>query len=194
MPANKVGAARVSSSGGGLAAIESKLTADVFPDEFDRIYRAHCGFIYRTAYRMTGNSEDAEDVLQTLFARMLRRDLPPEFERNPKAYLYRAAVNIALNMIRSRRSMPIAALDDFEETSGSEDSRGQAEMRETLRMALAELSPKAAEILILRHVHGYSDAEIARLLGTSRGTIAVSLFRSRARLRRIIRAHLGDKS
>ena len=67
-------------------------------------------------------------------------------------------------------------------------------MRETLRMALAELSPKAAEILVLRHVHGYSDVEIATLLGTSRGTIAVSLFRSRARLRKIIRAYLGDKS
>ena len=177
-----------------MAAIESKLTADVLPEEFDRIYRAHSGFIYRTAYRMTGNSEDAEDVLQTLFARMLRRDLPPEFARNPKAYLYRAAVNIALNLIRSRRSTPVATLDEFEETSSSEDYRSQAEMRETVRMALAELSPKAAEILILRHVHGYSDVEIARLLGTSRGTIAVSLFRSRARLRKTIRAYLGDKS
>ena len=63
-----------------------------------------------------------------------------------------------------------------------------------MRQALSELSAKSAEILILRHVHGFSDVEIARLLGTSRGTIAVSLFRSRARLRKSIRAYLGEKS
>jgi RNA polymerase sigma factor (sigma-70 family) len=59
---------------------------------------------------------------------------------------------------------------------------------------MTELSPKAAEILILRYVHGYSDAEIAKFLGTSRGTIAVSLFRSRSRLRKVIRARIGDPS
>jgi RNA polymerase sigma factor (sigma-70 family) len=53
---------------------------------------------------------------------------------------------------------------------------------------VAELSRGAAEILILRYVHGCSDAEIAKRLGTSRGTIAVSLYRSRARLRRLMSA------
>ena len=62
-----------------------------------------------------------------------------------------------------------------------------------LRDALAELNPKAVEILILRHVHGYSDAEIAKLLRTSRGTIAVSLFRTRARLRKSIRGYLEKR-
>jgi RNA polymerase sigma factor (sigma-70 family) len=56
---------------------------------------------------------------------------------------------------------------------------------------MAELHPKAAEILVLRYVHGYTDAEIAKLLGTSRGTVAVSLFRSRLRLRKSIR-RMGD--
>jgi len=170
------------------------VTGQALPEEFEQIYRAHSEFIYRTAYRVTGNSEDAEDVLQTLFVRMLRRDLPPEFHKSPKAYLYRAAVNVALNLIRSRKAMSCGGLVDFEDHSSPQASRGEDELQETLRLALAELSPKAAEILILRHVHGYTDAEIAKLLGTSRGTIAVSLFRSRARLRRAIRAHSGDKS
>ena len=176
-----------------MIAIATKVMPHALPEEFEQIYRAHSEFIYRTAYRVTGNSEDAEDVLQTLFVRMLRRDLPPEFDKNPKAYLYRAAVNIALNLIRSRRAVPSGTLDDFEERSSREASRGEDELQETLRLALAELNPKAAEILILRHVHGYSDAEIAKLLGTSRGTIAVSLFRSRARLRKAIRAQRGEK-
>jgi RNA polymerase sigma-70 factor (ECF subfamily) len=165
-------------------------TPQRLPEEFERIYREHSKFIYRTAYRITGNSEDAEDAMQTLFVRMLRRELPADFDRNPRAYLYRAAVNISLNIVRDRRFC--AHDQDSEDSSSHEPSRGEEAARETLRQALAELSPKAAEILILRHVHGYSDAEIAKFLGTSRGTIAVSLFRTRARLRKVIRTRLGD--
>jgi DNA-directed RNA polymerase specialized sigma24 family protein len=55
------------------------------------------------------------------------------------------------------------------------------------------LSPKAASIVILRYLHNFSDAEIATLLGTSRGVIAVTLYRSRARLKKILRTSLGDE-
>jgi RNA polymerase sigma-70 factor (ECF subfamily) len=165
------------------------------PEEFERIFREHSKFIYRTAYRVTGNSEDAEDVLQNLFVQLIRRDLPAEFESNPKAYLYRAAVNLSLNVLRTPvRRAPAETLLEVEDRSSRVPSAGEAAIREALRAALAELGTKAAEILILRHVHGYSDAEIAKLLGTTRGTIAVSLFRSRARLRKWIRAYLGGKS
>jgi RNA polymerase sigma-70 factor, ECF subfamily len=169
--------------------------AATYPETFERIFREHASFVYRTAYRITGSVEDAEDVLQTLFVQLLRRELAPEFEKNPKAYLYRAAVNTSLNVIRSRRrSVVVDDLDEYEARSLRPETRGQNEIEERLRAAMAELNPRAAEILILRHVHGYSDAEIAKLLGTSRGTIAVSLFRTRARLRKAISAYLGDKS
>jgi len=143
---------------------------------------------------VTASVEDAEDVLQTLFVRLLRREWPPEFEKNPKSYLYRSAVNLSLNLIRSRRRVILTgAVEDLETTPRGE-SRGQSEIEDRLRSAMADLKPRAVEILILRHVHGYSDAEIAKLLGTSRGTIAVSLFRTRSRLRKAIRTYLGDKS
>lgn len=178
-----------------MIATFSRVTATSYPENFERIFREHSAFVYRTAYRVTGSVEDAEDVLQTLFVQLLRRDLPPEFEKSAKAYLYRAAVNTSLNLIRTRRrSVLTDDLDEFEQLSPSAESRGQDEIEERLRAAMAELNPRAAEILILRHVHGYSDAEIAKLLGTSRGTIAVSLFRTRARLRKAIGANLGDKS
>jgi len=166
------------------------VTPQRLPEEFERIYREHSKFIYRTAYRITGNSEDAEDAMQTLFMRILHRELPADFSRNPRAYLYRAAVNISLNIVRDRR---FCSEDRGQRDPASQEaSRGEEQARETLRQAMAELSPKAAEILVLRHVHGYSDAEIAKFLGTSRGTIAVSLFRTRSRLRRVIRARMGD--
>jgi RNA polymerase sigma-70 factor (ECF subfamily) len=162
------------------------------PEEFERLYCEHSRFIYRTAYRITGNSEDAEDAMQTLFVRLLRRELPPDFDRNPKAYLYRAAVNTALNIVRARKA---ASPEPIQEVPASDEpSSAEEQEREILRRAMTQLPPKAAEILILRYVHGYSDAEIAKFLGTSRGTIAVSLFRSRARLRKVIRARMGDPS
>jgi len=178
-----------------LIAIATQAKVQSLPEEVEKLFREHSRFIYRTAFRVTGNGEDAEDVLQNLFVRIMRRELPPDFNRNPKAYLYRAAVNMALNVVRSRsRKVSAEALAEVEDPCFREKSRGESEIDESVRQALGELSVKAAEVLILRHVHGYSDAEIAKFLGTSRGTVAVSLFRSRARLRKSIRAYLGGKS
>jgi RNA polymerase sigma factor (sigma-70 family) len=135
-------------------------------------------------------------VLQSLFVRLMRQELPAEFEHHPRAYLYRATVNLSLNLIRSRRrTVSAETAGDCETPALWQESRAAGATREKLRDALAELHPKAAEILILRHVHGYTDKEIAAFLGTSRGTIAVSLVRSRAKLRRTIRAYLlGEES
>ena len=68
-----------------------------------------------------------------------------------------------------------------------EESDSAEEIHRRLYEAVAELTPESAHILILRYIHDYSDAEIAKLLGTSRGTIAVSLYRSRLRLRKLMR-------
>lgn len=166
-------------------------SAAILPGGFERIFREQYDFVHRTAERITGNAQDAEDVLQTLFLRLLGRELCGDVQVNPRGYLYRATVNIALDVLRARKRR--AASDDsaeLEEPSLRSVSRGEEEVLARLRDALADLNPKAAEILILRHVHGYSDAEIAKLLRTSRGTIAVSLVRTRARLRKSIRGYL----
>jgi DNA-directed RNA polymerase specialized sigma24 family protein len=63
-------------------------------EPFELLFREHSEFIFRSAYRITGRSEDAEDVVQTLFVQLLRRDLPTEFLKTSKAYLYRSAVKL----------------------------------------------------------------------------------------------------
>ena len=74
-------------------------------------------------------------------------------------------------------------------TSNSfEDSLADEEMDRRLWSAIAELNEGAAHILILRYIHEYSLADIAKLLGTSRSAVGVSLFRTRARLKKLIRA------
>jgi len=173
------------------ATVESE-AAPSLQEVFENLFREHSAFVYRTAYRMTGRPEDAEDVLQAVFAGLLKKTSLPEFRGEPKAYLYRAAVNLSLNLIRARRRSTASADEGQLEGASWRQARSDEALRDRVREALAELSPKAAETLILRYVHGYSNAEIARFLGTSRGTIAIGLFRSRARLRRIISKGLGE--
>ena len=102
-------------------------------------------------------------------------------------YLHRAAVNLSLDVIKARKR---------EVQSEAETAAPPApawEMQETLRTALAALHPKAAEIFVLRHVEGYGNGEIAKMIGTSAGVVAVTLFRARLRLKRAIRIELGRK-
>ena len=159
--------------------------------EFETIFNDHAGFIYRTAYGITGSQADAEDIVQTIFIQLLQR-FPPEF-RNPRAYLYRAAVNSSLNLIRRRRNeVLVNSVEYFEKSSCLDDGDLETEVRQ-LYEAISELRPAAAEIVILRYMHHKSDAEIAHMLGKSRGTIALKLFRSRARLKKLLLAKSGDK-
>jgi len=163
--------------------------------ELDRIFCEHYQMVYRTAYGVTGRAEDAEDVVQTLFLRLLRRGFPADLIRNPRAYLYRAAVNLSLNIIReSQRSVLTGEMEHFEAAVSSSDANLLEELHRQLYSAIAHLDSDSAEMLVLRYVHGYSDAEIGKLLGKSRGVIAVRLFRSRARLKKIIRALQGESS
>jgi RNA polymerase sigma-70 factor (ECF subfamily) len=161
---------------------------------FAELFREHFEFVYCTAYTVTGSRQDAEDVLQTIFLRLLRRELPPALKSSPKAYLYRAAVNESLNITRSRKRQELT--DDFDSLEAASTTRGDnpdEELQRHVVEAMAQLNPFAVEILILRYEHNYSDAEIAKMLGKSRGTIAVTLYRTRARLKKLLQAALGDK-
>ena len=178
-----------------MAAAKTDSNSPVLSSDFERIFRDHYEFLYRTARHITGTSQDAEDVVQTLFLRLLHRELSGEIRSNPRGYLYRSAVNIALDVLRARkrRGGHTENAEVLERIATDRSSLAEEDVFAKLREALGELNPKAAEIVVLRHLHGYSHSEIATLLGTSQGTIAVSLFRTRARLRRSIRQYLETK-
>src|SRR5207249_96891 len=122
-----------------------------------------------------------EDVVQSLFLHLLRRGLSPGFRKNPKGYLYRAAINLALNAVKSRQRRASAAdparlelaVDGPAEAHASDST---TDLQEPLIDAIAQLNPRAVEMLILRYEHNCSEKEIAKLLGTSRGVVAVTLF------------------
>jgi len=169
-----------------------RMAGEAFPQEFEEIFEEHYTLVYRTAYGVTGRVEDAEDVVQTIFLRLLQRQRPRDFLNNPKAYLYRAAVNLSLTIAQARRRR--ALTEDGEDLVASIPARVSSaaeDLHRKLYDAIAQLKPKAAEIVILRYLHNHSDAEIAKMLGTSRGVIAVTLYRSRAHLKKLLVASLN---
>src|SRR5215470_19083830 len=154
--------------------------------DYEELFREYYRFVYRTAYGITGRTEDAEDVLQTVFLKLLRRR-SPEVQKNPRGYLYRASVNASLDILHTRqRHVLTDNLDIFEPPPGVVDTNSEEVARRQLSDAMAQLKPRTVEILILRYEHDYSDAEIARILGTSRGVIAVTLYRARAHLKKLL--------
>ena len=161
--------------------------------EFEGIFREHCDLVFGTACSITRRGEDAEDVVQTVFIRLLRSGMPPEFRRNPKGYLYRAAINQSLNIIRDRRRHPTTDLSLVTAAEPPADTNSSEEIHRKLHEAIAELHPQSAEIVILRYMHNRSDAEIAKLLGKSRVTIAVRLHRAKAELKKLLRASPGEE-
>ena len=172
---------------------KSRVTCMPLEQEFERLFRENSHLLYRTAYSLLDNPADAEDVLQTVFLRLLRNGLPSGFRENMKGYLYRAAVNAALDTIRARKRRD--RNDDFQRLASATENVETDSVEEKHRRlgeALTELDPETAEILVLKYVHCYKDADIARVIGTSRGAIAMRLLRSRSRLKRLMRDSSGE--
>jgi RNA polymerase sigma-70 factor (ECF subfamily) len=164
------------------------------PFGLEQVFRDHQQRVFRAAYRITGNAQDAEDVLQTVFLRLARRESGELPVDNLSSYLYRAGVNAALDLLRVRRGTASVPIEDAESLlpaalSGSPDRTDEArELRAWLRRALARLRPRAAEVFTLRYLEGQDNHDIARMLGISRVAVAVSLHRTRHRLRHELRA------
>ena len=161
------------------------------PDDLEQLFQEHSRLVYRTAFAITGSRHEAEDVLQSVFVKLLQRGLPPDVRPHPERYLHRAAVNLSLNVLRNRKRRRLADdvdLLDIPATQWDEHDAGrERDEYERLTRAMTHLKPRALEILLLYYKHGDSTAQIAERLGTSRSTIAVTLFRLRARLRTLLK-------
>lgn len=146
----------------------------------DQLYEAHHGMVFRTAYRITGNSADAEDVLQTVFLRMVRGN--PQMD-HPESYLRRSAVNAALDVVRARRETGTLEPERMAASGSCTELR---DLRDTLRRELSRLPPRTAEMFALRFFEGYTNPEIAKLLGVSQVVVAVTLHRTRNKLKKVM--------
>ncbi len=148
--------------------------------ELDDMFDAHHGLVFRTAYRITGNAADAEDVLQTVFLRLLGRDPGGSALENPESYLRRAAINVALDLVRAGKVRGSVPLEEAPDAEARQDPR---ELRMALTQALSRLSPREAEVFALRLFENQSNKDIAAGLGLSQVHVAVILHRARTAIR-----------
>ncbi len=170
-----------------MIAITHEAPVPIIPNarELDEMFREHHVMVFRTAYRITGNAADAEDVLQTVFLRIARRNDASEVIERPENYLRRSAVHAALDLVRARRT---GAKVDLERLPASGSRPDDGDLRDLLRQALSELPARSAEIFTLRFFEGLTNPEIASALNISSITVAVTLHRARKILQKKLRA------
>jgi len=146
---------------------------------FAELYDRHYEAVFRAALRVTGNPTDAEDVLQTVFLRVLSRTDDGEAARHPAAYFRRAAVNAAVDLLRRRTMRGETVYDDQAPSAGGEPP---LLLKERLRRAIATIDQDDATLFLLRHVEGLSNEELAGMFQLEKNNVAVRLHRIRRRL------------
>jgi RNA polymerase sigma-70 factor, ECF subfamily len=146
---------------------------------FAELYQRHYEAVFRAALRVTGNPADAEDVLQTVFLRVLARRGDVEDVALPAAYFKRAAVNAAVDLLR-RREVRSESVYDAEVSHAS--VQPPFLLKERLRRALTILDREDAALFLLRHVEGLSIEELVGVFEIEKNNVTVRLHRIRLRL------------
>jgi RNA polymerase sigma-70 factor (ECF subfamily) len=154
--------------------------------DLDRLVREHGPMLYGIAWRILGQAQDAEDVVQEVFAEAHRQSNGAGVVCWP-ALLRRMATCRALDALRRRRIM--LPLDAAQPALAKEDPAAIAACRELearLRTALAELAPREAEVFCLRYFEELSYREIAETLGISPTATSTALHHARLRLEELL--------
>ncbi|MEU0789799.1 RNA polymerase sigma factor SigE [Amycolatopsis sp. NPDC005961] len=157
------------------------------PPSWDEVVREHSDRVYRLAYRLTGNTHDAEDLTQETFIRVFRSLAsykPGTFE----GWLHRITTNLFLDMARRRSRVRMEGLpDDTDRIVGDDPSPEQVfsdtHLDPDLQAALDELPPEFRAAVVLCDVEGLSYEEIGATLGVKLGTVRSRIHRGRQALR-----------
>jgi RNA polymerase sigma-70 factor (ECF subfamily) len=164
-------------------------------DAFRLLVEQNSRAVFRLAFRMTGNEQDAEDVVQETFLRAYRQLDKYEARSSFSTWLYRIASNYSLDLIRMRkrhedkRERGKAEERDILQTlpvnsPGPDRIVYSSQVQERVNEALNELSPQERTAFVLRHFEGMSIDEIGEALGTGTNATKHSIFRAVQKLRR----------
>ena len=165
-------------------------------DAFWGLVERHSRAIYRLAHRMTGNPQDAEDVVQETFLKAYRQLGRFESRANFSTWLHRIAVNCSIDLIRSRKHQETghdaADLDLLDSAAGTDDQRVDpsperlmlsTEVQERVGRAMEGLTHMERAAFVLRHFEGQSIEEISRALGLKANAAKHSIFRAVRKMR-----------
>ncbi|MBO0607956.1 RNA polymerase sigma factor SigE [Myceligenerans salitolerans] len=169
---------------------EGQVTAEPWqPPTWEEIVREHSARVYRLAYRLTGNQQDAEDLTQETFIRVFRSlssYTPGTFE----GWLHRITTNLFLDMARRRKRIRMEAMGDDDGAVAATGEQGRPErefehanLGHDVQHALDELRPEYRAAVVLCDIEGLSYEEIAKTLNVKLGTVRSRIHRARAQLR-----------
>ena len=180
------------------------VTADVEPDvaawvppTWQEVVEQHSARVYRLAYRLTGNSYDAEDLTQEVFVRVFRSlstYTPGTFE----GWLHRITTNLFLDQVRRKKRIRFDALaeDADARMPGREPDPSRAyddtHLDDDVQAALDALPPDFRAAVVLCDIEGLTYEEIAEALGIKLGTVRSRIHRGRAQLRQAL-AHRAPR-
>jgi RNA polymerase sigma-70 factor (ECF subfamily) len=181
----------------------SEWTFEGSPESLAALHRRYRTRLETVALRILGDPADAEDVVQRIFLR-----LPQTRFRGDSSvwtYLYRAAVNASVNVLRSRRRRERLQRDLALEAGPAESVRArpaagpspegrvlEGEILSGVARALLKVKPRHRRVLVMRIVHGLSNVEIARREGIPVATVGTWLRRGRAELARAMGPMLSE--
>lgn len=150
-------------------------------EAFDELYGRYRGWVFRLAWRFTGNEQDALDILQETFVYLLQKSPRLQLWAKLTTFLYPAVKHIALTLRRRRGRT--ASLDAVLESAKAVESSAGSPATHDLAAALAALPEPHREVLLMRFVDDMSLEEIAQALGIPLGTVKSRLHNAVARLR-----------
>jgi RNA polymerase sigma-70 factor (ECF subfamily) len=166
---------------------------------FETLFVEHWARVYRLLYRLVGDPAEAEDLALETFVRLYQRYPPRDREFNLGGWLHRVATNLGLHSIRSwkrreRYEMNAGkyALEDAPEAQPAQ-ILAQAEERRLVRLALARLNERQAQLLTLRY-SGLSYKEIANALDLAPASIGPLLLRAEREFEKQYRALVQEDS
>jgi RNA polymerase sigma-70 factor (ECF subfamily) len=168
------------------------------PGAFEEAHGKYRSRLEAVAYRIVGNRADAEDVVQGVFLALPRAAY--RGSASLWSYLYRAAVNTSVNLLRSRkridglkREVTAQALAaEAPKASDTESQVFEAEVLAAVAKALLQVKPQHRRVLVLRINHGFSNTEIAEREGIPLATVGTWLRRGREELRELLRPLLRE--
>jgi RNA polymerase sigma-70 factor (ECF subfamily) len=164
---------------------------------WDELVRQHADRVYRLAYRLSGNPQDAEDLTQETFIRVFRsvqNYQPGTFE----GWLHRITTNLFLDMVRRRGRIRMEALpEDYDRVPADEPNPEQiyhdSRLGADLQAALDSLAPEFRAAVVLCDIEGLSYEEIGATLDVKLGTVRSRIHRGRQALRDYLAAHSGQQ-
>src|SRR3954451_1229714 len=163
-------------------------------EAFRALVETHSRSVFRLAFRMTGNQQDAEDVVQESFLRAYRQLGRFESRANFGTWLYRIVSNCSVDLMRSKQARHDQVRGDSLDQEGAmelpaadmpgpERIAQSAEIQRRVQHALQELSPLERAAFTLRHYEGRSIDEISATLGLGTSAAKHSVFRAVKKLR-----------